>query len=257
MGLCLALCGCAPALRAPDALPGLPPPTTGDAGALAERAEALFAERTPQEARQAAELWLDAATAADAGVEGFVGAVRAWAWLADHEEDRPARRSAARSAVDAGQRCELRDPDAPECAYWLAIALGVQAREFRSTALDGLDQMIERLRFVIEREPSLDHGGPHRVLALVLLRAPGWPSGPGDPDLGLEHARQAVDLAPEYPPNQLCLAEALEATEDPGGSRRALERAVGLARPLAERGLAEAREWLEQALGRLAGGEGR
>ena len=255
--LCLAIWGCAPALRAPEALPELPTASTDDAAALAERAEALFAMRTTGAVREAAGLWLEAAAADARGTEGFIGAVRARAWLADHEQNAEARRTAARAAVDAGQRCEQRDPTAPECAYWLAIALGVQARESRTTARDGLDHMIERLRSAIERAPSLDHGGPHRVLALLYLRAPGWPTGPGDPDLGLEEAQQAVDLAPDYPPNQLCLAEALTATEDPSGSRRALERAADLARPLAGQGSPEAREWLEQANRGLAGGRPR
>jgi hypothetical protein len=111
--------------------------------------------------------------------------------------------------------------------------------------------MIERLRAAIELDPGLDHGGPHRVLALVYLRAPGWPTGPGDPELGLDEARRAVALDPGHPPNRLCLAEALVATDDIQGGRREYEAAAELAREHLDLGTPEAGEWLDEALGGL------
>jgi hypothetical protein len=129
----------------------------------------------------------------------------------------------------------------------MAISLGVQARERRSTGLDAVGLMVERLQAAIELDPGLDHGGPHRVLALLYLRAPGWPTGPGDPDLGLEEARLALAEAPGYPPNRLCLAEALVATEDPEGGRREYQAAAELAREWLDRGAPDAGEWLEEA----------
>jgi hypothetical protein len=245
--LCGSLCGCASALREPDELPALPQATTSDAGALLLRAQRLYDERSLPRVAEAAQLWLQAADADSEGVDELVGAMRAFVWLADHEELPEVRSSAARQAVDAGQRCEQRESRSPECLYWMAISLGVQARERRSTGLDAVDLMVERLQSVIELEPGLDHGGPHRVLALVYLRAPAWPTGPGDPDLGLDEARSAIALAPGYPPNRLCLAEALVATEDPEGGRRAYEAAAELARKWVERSSPDAQEWLEEA----------
>jgi len=74
-------------------------------------------------------------------------------------------------------------------------------------------------------DPNYDKAGPARVRSLVLLRAPGWPLGPGDADAGLASARRAVELHPEFPPNQLALGEALAKTGDANGSRQAYERA--------------------------------
>ena len=34
-----------------------------------------------------------------------------------------------------------------------------------------------------EGDPTIEDGGPDRALALTYLRAPGWPTGPGAPDL--------------------------------------------------------------------------
>jgi len=243
----LLLCGCANALRKPEELPALPRATISDSGILLERAQRLYDERSLPDVTDAAQSWLQAADADSASIDGLIGAMRAFVWLADHEDDSELRESAARQAVDTGQRCEQRVPRSAECFYWLAISLGVQARERRSTGHDALGLMIERLQAAIEFEPELDHGGPHRVLALVYLRAPGWPTGPGDPDLGLEEARLAIAQAPGYPPNRLCLAEALVATEDPERGRREYESAAKLARKWLDRGAPDAGEWLEEA----------
>jgi hypothetical protein len=207
----------------------------------------MYDKRRLPEVTEAANLWLQAAEADSSAIDGLVGAMRAYVWLADHESSPEARELAARRAVDAGQLCEQRAPRSPECLYWMAISLGVQARERRSTGLDAVDLMIERLQAAIEMDPELDHGGPHRVLALLYLRAPGWPTGPGDPDLGLAEARRAVEHAPDYPPNHLCLAEALEETEDAEGGRRAYGIAAELAREWLDRGAPDAGEWLEEA----------
>ena len=79
------------------------------------------------------------------------------------------------------------------------------------------------------------------------VRARGWPTGPGDPDLGLEHARKAVSLEPDYPPNQLALAEALGATGDAEGARAAASRAMDLARAREAQGEPDAPEWIDEA----------
>jgi len=66
----------------------------------------------------------------------------------------------------------------------------------------------------------------------VLIRAPGWPVGPGDSDAGLAAARRAVSLQPDYPPNVLALAEALSKTGDEKGARENYAHARDLAQAL-------------------------
>ena len=108
--------------------------------------------------------------------------------------------------------------------------------------------MVELLEGLVLEEPMLDNAGPHRVLALVLLRAPGWPTGPGDPEFGLEHAQVAAALAPEFAPNHLVLGEALSANDQAAKARSALEQAMQLANESRASGNHEAAEWRQQAL---------
>ena len=99
------------------------------------------------------------------------------------------------AAVDDAHRCVAAYPDDAACAYWLAVSLGLQARERPSTASDGIRKMLEAIDRAEALDPAVEHGGPARLRALVLLRAPGWPAGPGDPEAGLDEARKAVHPA--------------------------------------------------------------
>jgi tetratricopeptide (TPR) repeat protein len=241
---------------------GQPPPLIDPAGADAphpelvnsflQQADVLYDARTPQQARQAADLYLQAARADARRVEGLVGNIRAMAWLIDHEDDAEARRRDAVSAVQSAQWCARAAPGSAVCAYWLGAALGLQARERHATALDALPRIEEAFKQAAAAEPTLEQGGPDRALALLYLRAPGWPTGPGDADLGLEHARKAVALNPEYPPNQLALGEALFSTGDTDAGRTAYTRAIDLAHAMSAKAGTDAEEWIHEAQAALA-----
>jgi len=261
--------GCASALREPRPIAdlagearqnaggagpgsGAPAAAPADVPAILGRAEALYAERGPGErgldsVRMAAREFLRAAAADGARIDGLVGAARARVWLADHEAAPAARQASAGSAVEAAQWCGRIAPLDRECDYWLGAALGVQARERSSTALDALPKIEAAFKRAADALPALDEAGPDRALALLYLRAPGWPAGPGDSDLGLRHARAAVALRPGYPPNQLALAEALAATGGAGAAGAARRLALELARKLASAGDPDAPEWIAEA----------
>ena len=125
------------------------------------------------------------------------------------------------SAVQTSQWCQRRQPELAACDYWLALAVGLQAREVRITADDGLKKMVAGLQRAIDKDPEYDEAGPHRVMALVLLRAPSWPVGPGDAEAGLEQAKKAVALRPGFPPNLFALGEAHAALKDRAAAREA------------------------------------
>jgi len=249
--LCALAPGCVAALREPRPIAelagGAPPADRAEAAELLSQAEALFAERDVEKAGTAARLYLRAATADDAPIEALLGAVRADVWLTDHESDPEARGRAAAAAVEAAQWCARRRPAEPACDYWLGAALGVQARERPATGLSALPEIERAFQTALRTNPGLDEAGPDRALALLYLRAPGWPTGPGNADAGLEHARAAVALRPGHPPNLLALAEALRGTGDSDGSRLAYRRALDLARERAERGDRDAPEWVAEA----------
>jgi tetratricopeptide (TPR) repeat protein len=224
--------GCAAALKEPPPISALQHDAIGttSANALLQEASEEYEKRPDAAAvRRAEGLCLKAAQADEAGTDGLVCSIRAKAWLAEREKDASVRTDLAVSAVQAGQWCLRRDPGSPACKFWLGVALGLQARDRPVTAEDGLKRMAQLLRDVVKDAPLLDEAGPERVLSLLLARAPGWPIGPGDVEEALVLARKAVELRPDYPPNQVALGEALLKNDDRAKALEALARAIDLA----------------------------
>lgn len=249
-GLATLLTACAPALRTAPPLADLAGgtvPGRAEAPALVEQARMLYAVRQPPAVGDAASTALRAAAADPGNDAAIVLAVRALVWLADHETATAAREQAATRAVQAAQWCGAGRPPSPPCEFWLGAALGVQARERPTTGVAALPAIEAAFLAAAAGDPSYDKGAPDQALALLYLRAPGWPAGPGNPERGLEHARRAVAIGPDHPPNLLALGEALAATKDSAGSRARFEAALERARSAAADGDPDAGEWIRDA----------
>lgn len=178
-------------------------------------------------------------------VEELAAAIAEYARRSDHESDSKTR---DRLATDAGRHsdaCIARAPQAAACLYYRGVALGLEVRAHPTRAGDLLKSMLDALTQADAADPEIDQAGPARVRALVLMRAPGWPLGPGDAVAGLDAARRAVTLRPYYPPNVLALAEALAKTGDTSGARDNYGRARDLAQALPS--TADRDEWLREA----------
>lgn len=230
--LALQLCACASALKEPPPISTLQrePTGTAPAAALVQEAAEEFARRPDLAAvRRAEGLCLAAAQADEEGTEGLLCAARAKSWLAEREKDTKVRTDLAVSGVQVGQWCVRRDPASSPCKFWLAVALGMQARDRPTTVEDGLKRMAQLLREVAKDDPLYDEAGADRVLGLLLVRAPGWPVGPGDSDEAIVHARRAVELRPGFPPNHVALGEVLLRTDDRAAGVAALRRGIDLA----------------------------
>jgi len=173
------------------------------------------------------------------GAEANAGAVAQYAAIikgnserSDHESDAKVRADLAARSTGAADACLALDSQAAACQYGKAVATGLEARAHPTLAVGLLNSMLQSLSAADSVDPNYDKAGPSRVRALVLIRAPGWPIGPGDADAGLIAARKAVSLQPEYPPNVLALAEALSKTGDGKGARESYQHALDLAQAL-------------------------
>lgn len=178
-------------------------------------------------------------------VEELAAAVAADAGRSERESDPKIRDELAANAARNAEACLLKAPHAAPCLYYHAVALGLEARVHPVHAGEYLKTMLEALAGAEAADAQIDEAGPARVRALVLIRAPGWPLGPGDADAGLAAARRAVTLQPQYPPNLLAQAEALTKTGDAVGARESYERARDLAQALPP--TADRDGWLRQA----------
>jgi hypothetical protein len=187
-------------------------------------------------------------------VEELAAAVAADSRRSDTETDSKVRDQLAADALQNAQACLERAPQAAACLYYDGIALGLKARAHPLLANEALKSMLETLGGAEAADPAYDQAGPARVKALVLIKAPAWPLGPGDLQAGLAAARRAVALRPDYPPNVLALAEALAKTGDTHGAQESYRRAHDLIQALPPS--RDRDDWLheaDQALGKISG----
>ena len=175
----------------------------------------------------------------------LAAAIDSAATRSDTEPDPKIRSELAARAASDAEACLAHDPQAAACLYGRAVARGLNARAHPTHAGEILGSMLADLDHAESADSYYDEAGPARVRALVLIRAPGWPLGPGDPEAGLVAARRAVALRPLYPPNLLALAEALSKNGDGSAARDSYGRARDAAQALPA--AADRDQWLRQA----------
>lgn len=183
--------------------------------------------------------------ATQASVDELAAAIKASAARSERDPDPAAREQLSAQAGRDAAACLALAPHSVDCLYGQAIALGLEARVHPLRASDLLTRMLAALSDAEAVDPGYDNAGPARVRALVLIRAPGWPLGPGDKEAGLIAAQRAVELQPRYPPNLLALAEALDRTGNPAGAREAYARARDAAQGLPTS--ADRDDWIREA----------
>jgi len=216
-------------------LAGSPPEAGPEAAALLLReGDAAWERRDdPAEPGRARLAYWRAAAADPSLYEAYWKAARASIPVGEGAADDAARAAAFERGARTAQLALDLDPAPAEAHYYYALNLGLLARERPSTGVESIKAMLFHLEQALAVDPELDQAGPRRTLALVYLRAPGWPTSVGDEEAGLEQARRAAATAPGYPMNQLVLAEALVANglEDEARAALALARELLAAGP--------------------------
>jgi TPR repeat protein len=130
--------------------------------------------------------------------------------LTDFATNETQRAEIARDGIAASRRVIEREPKSAAGHYYLAMNLGELAQaEAPSLAAYRLVHEVEReFKTAAELDVRFDHAGPARCLGLLYRDAPGWPLSVGGKTKAHEWLQRAAALAPEYPENQLNLAEA-------------------------------------------------
>jgi hypothetical protein len=155
----------------------------------------------------------------------LLAAVQGAADHIDQVKDSGQRAQLLAAATMSAQQCLAVAADDAHCQYAQAQVLGLTAREHPVQAVGLLKQMLVDLTKAEGLDPALDHAGPARLAAVVLLRAPPWPLGPGDVDGALAAAQRAVQRAATYPPNLITLAQAQAKSESTAQARATYAKA--------------------------------
>ncbi len=119
-------------------------------------------------------------------------------------EKEPYFEAGMESALEAIQL----NPRAFYAHYWYGTNLGYLGIERGSISiLSYIDTIRESLEIVLGSNERFFFGGPHRVLGILFHRAPGFPMSIGDLTRARFHLERCVELAPDFFPNRLHLAE--------------------------------------------------
>lgn len=93
--------------------------------------------------------------------------------------------------------------------YYLAANLGLAIKEHPVQAAENLHRLEDELSLAVKLSRAVDQGGPLRLLGMLYLKAPPWPTGVGDGDKALALLKESVDQYGSHPLNHLFYAEAL------------------------------------------------
>ena len=109
-----------------------------------------------------------------------------------------------------------------------AEALGLRARQRGAGAAMMLKSIYTHAKASVDLDPNYEQGAARRLLAVILVKAPGWPQGPGDFDGGVKMLEDYVAQYPRVAQGYIHLADAyLDAHRVRDG-----ENALTRARPL-------------------------
>ncbi len=142
--------------------------------------------------------------------------------LAEFATNNTQRASLAEQGIAASRLAIARASNSAPAHYYLAMNLGQLARTRGLSALKLVDQMEHEFKRARDLDEHLDWAGPDRNLGLLYRDAPVIGSI-GSRTRAREHLRRAVELAPLYPENRLCLIEAYVDWGERAGAHRELQ----------------------------------
>lgn len=128
---------------------------------------------------------------------------------AEYAPDDRHRAAIAEEAIRACRAAVVRDPRSAPAHYYLGLDLAQLARTRTLGALKLVREMEKHWITAKAIDETFDFGGPDRSLGLLYFEAPSWPASIGSHPKARTHLEHAVKLAPGFPENRLCLAEAL------------------------------------------------
>ncbi|HYT59580.1 MAG TPA: hypothetical protein VEL06_05385 [Haliangiales bacterium] len=127
---------------------------------------------------------------------------------ADFAKDDDQREAIATQGIAACRSLTARDPKSAPGHYYLAMDLAQLAQTKTLGALRIVEEMEREFQLTADLDAKFDYAGADRNLGLLYFQAPGWPISIGDKSKARKHLERAVELAPGYPENHLCLLEA-------------------------------------------------
>ena len=129
---------------------------------------------------------------------------------ADNATNETVRADFARQGIAASKAAVARAAKSAAAHYYLAMNYGelAQAEAPSLAAYKLVHEVEQEFKTAAELDATFDYAGPVRNLGALYFQAPAWPLSVGSKKRAREKFLRAAALAPDYPENQLNLAEA-------------------------------------------------
>ncbi|MEZ5993450.1 MAG: hypothetical protein R3E76_14015 [Planctomycetota bacterium] len=135
-------------------------------------------------------------------------AARSCAWLAEYGGDSVERERYTRDGLTYANTALKENADGVEAIFYHGVLAGFLGDLDNDYGLDAVSTIEKDMTRLIDAEQDIAHGGPWRVMGVLQLRAPGPPVSIGSLRNGKKNIEKALEIAPEWPENQLYMAEA-------------------------------------------------
>ncbi|MHC4840281.1 MAG: hypothetical protein ACYTDT_04870 [Planctomycetota bacterium] len=137
----------------------------------------------------------------------LVAAAKVNAWLAEFLENDDQREEHAKTGLLLANTALKIDPKGAEAIFFHGVLSGFLADADVTYGLDAVKKIEADMKSLIEREEWLEHAGALRVYGTLLLRAPGPPTSIGSLRKAKRNLTRALEIDPDWPENQLYMAE--------------------------------------------------
>lgn len=163
--------------------------------------------RTKKAVLQAEEKYRQAVLINNTDADTLIAAARANAWLAEFLTDDTEREKFAKAGLLMINTALNIDSKNISARFFRGVLSGFLADANSSYGLDAVKQIESDMMALIDEEAWLEHAGALRLYGTLLMRAPGPPTSIGSLRKAKRNLERAVKIAPDWPENQLYMAE--------------------------------------------------
>lgn len=134
-------------------------------------------------------------------------AARTSAWLGEYGADKALRERHVKQGITYANTALKLDDKRVEARFFHGVLSGLLGDLDNSYGMDAVKQIESRMTALIDEGADFANSGPQRVYGVLLLRAPGPPTSIGSLRNARKQLEAAVEKHPDWPENQLYLAE--------------------------------------------------
>lgn len=145
--------------------------------------------------------------------------------------DRKEKTSLVKEAIQLADQCITENPAEAPCYYYRAQATGLYYEVMVFGYQKGIRHMIQDWQKSAELDPQFDHAGPYRMLGELYTDLPkyfGTKDVRQDLNKALMYLKKAAALDPNYPTQQIDMAEVFIKNKNKNEAAEALKKAEEL-----------------------------